>query len=486
MPGTGLETSRTCEEPTVKDMMKKGTKTMWVTVFKCFHCGKPGHKLPKCRQCSQAYYCNADCQHKHWKRHKPVCRAAVVTLARHAHRQRVARAVREKGKETVEHSEDDDLCVICQDTTVDPVEVRFGNTLYQNNPKMIPKVDSEALSLTQVAIGNKSERQSTVLTIPLHLASRQLPCGHEYCKACVEELRQKGVDKSCPLCRKPLPPGPDKLFDLGYRVYMNVFNAVNRSRPGDDPRKPWPILSAKPQREMNHAVAMIREAADQGHMTAQAWCGDAHGFGHGVAKDERLAFVYNEKAAIQGHMKSQFNTGCRYQDGRGCEQSYEKSIEWLEKAAHQGFLGAYHELGRLHTFGRGVPRNHPRAVELWQYAASKGVRESQDMLAQCYEHAHGVPKNYAEARRLYSLAFAQGLAPDHLKQLEDKIRIECPLLGMPVVIVGTSREDLNGQVGLAQSFDEALGRYVVKLDAPLTVSPTLKLKPGNLVPVPRT
>ena len=43
----------------------------------------------------------------------------------------------------------------------------------------------------------------------------QLPCGHEYCKSCVEELRQKGVDKSCPLCRKPLPPGPDKLFDLG-------------------------------------------------------------------------------------------------------------------------------------------------------------------------------------------------------------------------------------------------------------------------------
>ena len=96
------------------------------------------------------------------------------------------------------------------------------------------------------------------------------------------------------------------------------------------------------------------------------------------------------------------------------------------------------------------------------------------------------PLDPCGARRIYSLAFAQGLAPDHLKQLEDKIRIECPLLGMPVVIVGTSREDLNGQVGLAQSFDEALGRYVVKLDAPLTVSPTLKLKPGNLVPVPRT
>ena len=52
---------------TVKDPKKKtGTKTLWVTIFKCFHCGKHGHNLPKCRQCSQAYYCDADCQRKHW------------------------------------------------------------------------------------------------------------------------------------------------------------------------------------------------------------------------------------------------------------------------------------------------------------------------------------------------------------------------------------------------------------------------------------
>ena len=51
----------------VNDPKKKtGKKTLWVTVFKCFHCGKHGHNLPKCRQCAQAFYCNADCQRKHW------------------------------------------------------------------------------------------------------------------------------------------------------------------------------------------------------------------------------------------------------------------------------------------------------------------------------------------------------------------------------------------------------------------------------------
>ena len=117
------------QQPLVKDTNKvedkdKGTKTLWVTVFRCFFCGKHSHNLPKCRQCAQAYYCNADCQRKHWKKHKPVCRAAVAALARHAHRLRVARAVREKENVEEDVKEEDRLCVICQDRPTAPVQVR--------------------------------------------------------------------------------------------------------------------------------------------------------------------------------------------------------------------------------------------------------------------------------------------------------------------------------------------------------------------------
>ena len=82
------------------------------------------YNLPRCTQCAQAYYCNAACQRKHWRKHKPVCRAAVAALARRATRERLARAVREKGKDNVEGAEEDTLCVICQARPVDPVEVR--------------------------------------------------------------------------------------------------------------------------------------------------------------------------------------------------------------------------------------------------------------------------------------------------------------------------------------------------------------------------
>ena len=99
---------------------------LWVDLLRCFLCGKEGRSPPlrKCTQCEVAYYCGKTCQQDHWKTHKPVCFAAVVSKAQDATRQRLARAVREKGKDKVEGAEDDTLCVICLGPPVAPVVVR--------------------------------------------------------------------------------------------------------------------------------------------------------------------------------------------------------------------------------------------------------------------------------------------------------------------------------------------------------------------------
>ena len=143
--------------------------------------------------------------------------------------------------------------------------------------------------------------------------------------------------QTCPLCRKPLPPGLDKLYDLGYRKYEKIEGAIDRSRPGVDSRTPWPALSDEQQHEMDQAVAMLREAADQGHMEAQGCCGDIYGHGWGVAKDDHLCFVYTERAAQQGHPASEFNTGVYYRDGLGCEQSFVRAAEWFEISFFEHF-----------------------------------------------------------------------------------------------------------------------------------------------------
>ena len=134
-PNTNTNSNSTARDNMVKDdgKTKTGKKTLWVDVQKCFNCGKHGHRLPKCTQCSQAFYCDSDCQRKHWRKHKPVCRAAVAALARHATRERLARAVRKKGKEKVEGGDQDDLCVICQAKPVDPVEVSWILLMHVSN-----------------------------------------------------------------------------------------------------------------------------------------------------------------------------------------------------------------------------------------------------------------------------------------------------------------------------------------------------------------
>ena len=83
-----------------------------------------------------------------------------------------------------------------------------------------------------------------------------------------------------------------------------------------------------------------------------------------------------------------------------------------------------------------------------------------------YEDGIGVTRNYQEARRLYALASTQGNAGaiKHLKELEQTIHVECPLLGNQVVITRTSRGGLNNKTGAAASFDHTRGRYVVVLD----------------------
>ena len=88
----------------------------------------------------------------------------------------------------------------------------------------------------------------------------RLPCGHSFCTGCVSALRAKGVSQACPHCRAPLPPGPEKLFELAVRVWHRLRRAVEGDGEHDGT---WPPLSASQQEEMDGAIVMLQEAMDQ-------------------------------------------------------------------------------------------------------------------------------------------------------------------------------------------------------------------------------
>jgi TPR repeat protein len=81
--------------------------------------------------------------------------------------------------------------------------------------------------------------------------------------ACVAELRKFKLKQACPLCRTPLPPGPDKLFEDATLRYLVVDRRVERGKAS------WGALTKDEQRELHAAVGGWRAAADQGHAMAQ-------------------------------------------------------------------------------------------------------------------------------------------------------------------------------------------------------------------------
>ena len=83
----------------------------------------------------------------------------------------------------------------------------------------------------------------------------------------------KGVSETCPLCRSPLPPGPEKLWELGYRVWTKLDRALKVDGEHDGR---WRELSASQQGEMDGAIVMLQEAMDQvsggGHVHLPSQC----------------------------------------------------------------------------------------------------------------------------------------------------------------------------------------------------------------------
>jgi len=92
----------------------------------------------------------------------------------------------------------------------------------------------------------------------------ELPCGHAYCASpCLAELRRQGVAQACPQCRGEVPLGLDGLFDLAFRAYLRIRGMATRGEVA------WASLPAAAQEELDEAVAMLTEAAAQGHKEAE-------------------------------------------------------------------------------------------------------------------------------------------------------------------------------------------------------------------------
>ena len=360
----------------------------------CGNCGispEKGAPFNHCSRCKDVPYCSKACQVHHWKNgHKQTCEAA---------------------------SEQEEDTVTKQNKTVGAAVEEPSTTKKKERPKpsspgaaaaeehaqkpkpprkVTARLDAKGASLSFGRDDNCAICLDTLRT-PI-----RLDCGHWHCKECIESLRQSAsAPDSCPVCREPLPPGAEKLYDEAKQEFQRLKRQMER--------RGWSNLPRKLQREWNKVIELMKQAAAQEHTTSQYDFGCAYRDGKGVPQCWRTAMKWWEQAAAQGHAAAQFNLGTMYHLGEGAAPvNFTAAREWYGKAAAQGDEQAQHNLGLMHYEGKGEPQDFIQARYWWEQAAAQGNANAIINIGVLYLNGAGVEQDLNEAVRWYLKAKAHG------------------------------------------------------------------------------
>lgn len=156
-----------------------------------------------------------------------------------------------------------------------------------------------------------------------------MQCTPMFHAARVSQLRKFGVKQRCPLCRVPLPPGPDALIEEAAPRFAKVHLLVARGVES------WSAFSAETQLDLDAAVTGLRAAAEHCFAEAQQLLGYLYESGYGVVQSDVEAFLWYKEAADQGNAEAECCLGNNFKIGRGVAQSDLEATRWWRKAADQ-------------------------------------------------------------------------------------------------------------------------------------------------------
>lgn len=166
--------------------------------------------------------------------------------------------------------------------------------------------------------------------------------------------------------------------------------------------------------QRSNCIPWYLKAAAQGNADAQAKIAELHEL---YPNNELLKAVNPidslKQAAEQGELSAQFELARRYHSGDGVPKDATEAFKWMQKAAQHDIspvtltIDAHYCLGVMYETGEGVTKNLTNAYQLFQEAAVGGTKpEPFVRLGQMYEKGDGVPaddrlaaENYYEATR---------------------------------------------------------------------------------------
>ena len=178
----------------------------------CGNCGRraeEGETFNHCSRCKVVAYCGRACQVHHWKNgHKKTCQDAIESEEEFVAEKLAAgtsKAQRPSNETPQEPRNSSGKGAAAEEEEQKSKPPRQGG----------PRLDAEGKELSF------GENENCGICLDKLRIPVKLLCGHWYCKECIEGVRQrKSLPDSCPVCREPLPPGADQLFDEAIQKYM--------------------------------------------------------------------------------------------------------------------------------------------------------------------------------------------------------------------------------------------------------------------------
>lgn len=163
------------------------------------------------------------------------------------------------------------------------------------------------------------------------------------------------------------------------------------------------------EREPERAAALLREAADAGHVAAIERVGRA--CLEATPPDAACARARLERAAKEGRASATALLGWMHAEGIGTPPDLHRAAALYREAGEGGEPSALNNLGELLENGRGVERDERAAFERYRKAAEAGFAPAQFNLGRLYAAGKGVARNEAEARRWLGEARKGGIEP---------------------------------------------------------------------------
>ena len=305
----------------------------------CAECGEEGGVgLKTCKSCMLVKYCNAECQKKHWPKHKKVCKERAAEL-------------RDEALFKIPPPKDD--CPIC----FLPMP-RSVFTCVSLPDATLSSVPIHHFAIANAGLGDKDME---------HYYSC---CGKSVCKGCVHSFHVTGTENKCPFRNTEL----ESNAAAGRRV-EKITKRVEANDPASICMLAHYYLHGVGGFQQDHAMSkeLYARAANLGYSKAHHYLGDVYYAGGNMKK----AKFHYEAAAMDGHEAARCNVGViEAQSG-----NMERAVKHLTIAASAGQYIAMHSLTKFFEEGIG------------------GSRESIDSILTAYNNS--CSKMRSEARDAY-------------------------------------------------------------------------------------